>query len=1413
MACSIDTLKNMRQALLDATMNGPLEKGAMSSLGESFDLTTAFLQRLASQVRDTDNMVAELRARKADLDKPFHQQLRRELGEEVYVDTAKGAEKHYLLSSYTVPNTDALGGVEVVLRLAPASNIASTTEYLFRLNSDTSLESVGRGQGTIVGIASTAQRAYVNTLKRIRSNRVKKVKLDAHKDKELQETLVKMAQSDTVLHSRQDRDGNSMKGFEKIENYVHGNIDSMKEMLNKLHVLGNSKASTEQLAYWTQLLDLMHPRFFNQMELFLKRKGVDTFGRVNLDAGTISITAVTDPALSATQSEAEVYIHEVVHTMTAWALRQKDVDISPLRLQLNHAMAAAKAKTKWQDMLEMSESTATFDQIKRAKELHKYIFSGATNIDEFVAYTLTNPQVMSHMKTIKVADIESKPETVFERVINFFGKVLNVLTGRFHFRDSEISVYEKINDLAFRLAEVNNKHQNNLKSMNPIGQMMEAIENADEYLAGKIDDIKEKVRNTDARINVPPSGSDVYTEAKFLVQVGIKAFTNPLYRGFIGLWASAWGMKPNGTLRELVGTFFDKDEGFRVAEKMNLLSNKIDATRNSIINATSKALHDAFTRPLTEDEDSAITRVLLNTNLASLRYKRIGRSKRPDTETRKLLTDKDYRYQQIGRLKHKIEQLIGNDKERVSWTNAQATSLGYYMATGKAHVAQNFNAGNIASGFGLNVRYTENPQLTVLIDELAAVTAIEYVPAKDRALVAELMTSQKKGIDAVTDAYQAYKTSSEQYLFKGSKAHMMAGHTMELLDDSIDMTIAPVSRQRELEQMGYVLRYQLEPKNGDTYKSPMALYTTGTWGKASRLRGTVGLGKLNAKGTTLTALKRVEDPRLASITHARDFARVSVEAIKLHDAMRKGTFDVTKTNYGMAPVIDIGGNTTDFRYMMSKENKEELLGQDLRATQVLSRSMGNITHQIGRDRLNADALSLIKQDMKDNWVSGEIGKDHTTEYSLIGPTSTNPDLRELYAMLPETYQRFINSRTDKTMAVRTDLLRVYFGDQNFKLSNAPGVRLLPGMVKSAIDVVEGVWQEMIKLSKGAILLKMPLILIFNLISNIRYQINTGSLDIVQLAKDYRDSAREVNEYLNYNRKANALRLEIGRDQEALTRVKNTPALANALTEKRVELGRLEQAMYHNPAKELFDAGLYQSHIEDIDNSALDEANRLTKFINKRLEHAPPLVRGAIEIAYLTQNTAWYKFSQEALQRTDMITRLVDNKREIRKEQTAVKGEARLPRWWLAEKRTNGVDYPDTKRLTQTEAVEFLTKSKEIRMQGLLDNYINYTLPNGTFEEYMNSMGVLMFTKYIKRIQPVITSTFLNHPLKTALTLLTAGAFQSSDIIQDQAIIARGFDPQGEFSLTNMIPVYSPLYHLENILTPPIVKEELRMGLF
>ena len=51
---------------------------------------------------------------------------------------------------------------------------------------------------------------------------------------------------------------------------------------------------------------------------------------------------------------------------------------------------------------------------------------------------------------------------------------------------------------------------------------------------------------------------------------------------------------------------------------------------------------------------------------------------------------------------------------------------------------------------------------------------------------------------------------------------------------------------------------------------------------------------------------------------------------------------------------------------------------------------------------------------------------------------------------------------------------------------------------------------------------MPVILVVNFTSNILFQIANGHIDIPQLVRDYKDSFREVNEYLKVSRQINKL---------------------------------------------------------------------------------------------------------------------------------------------------------------------------------------------------------------------------------------------------------------------------------------------------
>lgn len=1402
MKCDIEVLKEMKEVLLEGIKESGESLGVIHADGTSAKYQEEFYKEQLRNIRNPQDVLTALENRAIELGKPFHSTLIREYGEVITLNVNGKEKSAYLVSSALQKNADVTGGIELVVGVVEV--VGETPKlHRFSIDSDTSLS----GEVSLDGISDTLKKTIVKTIAQSKSDAITNVKINTQGFAELKGVLNKLADSNEVLGAKVDSiSGESLEGYEQVKDYEHGDIDSMRKIMHKLHVLGNSKADKNLLAYYDSLLGAMHPRFFNKLKLFTRKTQGTTDGKVILDKDMMLIDVAPNEVKG--MSEAEVYVHEVVHTMTSWALRQTAVGVSNIRSQLQYAMEVASENMRWQDFLDTTEKQATTSQIALAKRKYEYVFGDKTSVDEFIAYTLTNPAFMEKMKNISLTRTKSSNQTVFERVSDFFIRIVDVVLGRYEFSVVNFSVFEQVNKLAFQLGEVNDRHRAKLDNMNPIGKFIDVFNSADTAVGQKMQEVAEKIANKDKTLKVPKDGDGAIAHAKFFVEATIKAATNPLYRGFFGLGLSAYGLRPESSIREIAGSFTEKDDTARVAERLKMSSEHIDSVRNSQSNAITAHLIKSFSRPLTDEEDSAITRVLLDTGLSSIRYSRRSTSKLPDREILRLLENEGFRQERVEALKQKIREMVPEDSARSGWTINQALGLGYYLATHKSNISQNFNAKNIELGYGRPEPYESVPGLAKVVEELAAVTALGHSSKNQRMIVAELIRKERKGINEITDTYESYRRYSEDALFnEGNEAHMMMGHSKELFDASIDITVAPVTKRAELERAGYEFRYELRSKNGDKYDVPMAMFTTPKWGRTERLKGAIGLGTMHSRGTTISSLKYVENSGLAKDLFARDFANVQSTALKLHKAMESENFNWGGVDFGMGPVLDSHGRVTDYRYMMSKEEKERLFEQDTKATAVLGRSIASITDSVATKQLNERVLSAIRMDMKDNWEDGEIGVDGYTEYYLIGPKATDKNMQVLYYMLPESFKEYINNSEKGVIAVRKELLYTYFGYKHLRLTDMVGINLLPQAIKNLINIVEGLWLEFIKISKMAILMKMPLVLIQNLIDNIKYMITTGSLNVVELAKDYTDSFKEVSEYIRNNREILGLDAEIRAMRESLERNKNK-TIANKLFIKETKLKRLVSAQEANPAKKLFDAGMYQSYIEDVSTATLNETNEITKAINKQLGKAPKIVQTAANIAYITQNTAWYKISQEVMQRTDMVARLAENKRSLRQEAAQIAGKRDLPRWWLEGK----PNYPKRKVLEGNEKREFLEKAEVIRMEQLRDNYINYTKPNGRGEEYLNRIGVLMFTKYLKRVQNVIFNSVMNNPVKSAISLGISMGSDNYAAFQEQSLMARMFGPGGDVSVTNIVPTYGLLYHIDNVFTPPIVKDELYLNM-
>ena len=150
----------------------------------------------------------------------------------------------------------------------------------------------------------------------------------------------------------------------------------------------------------------------------------------------------------------------------------------------------------------------------------------------------------------------------------------------------------------------------------------------------------------------------------------------------------------------------------------------------------------------------------------------------------------------------------------------------------------------------------------------------------------------------------------------------------------------------------------------------------------------------------------------------------------------------------------------------------------------------------------------------------------------------------------------------------------------------------------------------------------------------------------------------------------------------------------------------------------------------------------------------------------------------------------------------MRGKEKLPRWWL-DKQKDG--YLATQTLTGAERTAFLKEAKKVRHYDLVEDYINYALPSSSFEEYLNKVGILMFTKYVKRIQRIIVKAGSKGPIKAIVTLMLVSIAAGLPTIHEQSFLVKDWYTSS-IGFGNVFPVYAPTDILLNVFTPSLLKE-------
>lgn len=1210
--------------------------------------------------------------------------------------------------------------------------------------------------------------------------------------------------------------GVGTKGVLKPE-YVHGDIDSMKSMLEELQVKGNNPASVEHMKHLRSLFDSMAPHFFRDMSLFINDNTSDTMGWVDLNDSSVNIN-MGKKKKKFGKSEAEVYAHEVIHTMTHWALSNSGYQSNKLKRELNYSFKKMMDKTTWEDLLGKPVGEAKKYEIKAAKDMYEYMFNSENANDEFIAHVLTNPNVMKHAKSVVLKRDNEKADTLFGKIMDIMYAIADLLLGNYNFNTKNKSVYEQVHSLSFKLAEINTKAEDELNELNVIEKFNNMVSNAEVDIHDKVQEYVDKHKKDFSEYKDLPANATSFEKAMYVMKFFGKALVDDHWRDAAGNYFSMLGIKPEGSIREIVGSLYDTTGVARAVEWAGLKNANIDTLRSTIITQSKSQIQKGFSRKLSSEEDVAITTAMLDTNLSTLLYKgQVAKKVFTYEEISDMLKSEATLDKEIKKSRAKLKATIKalGESSETNWIMKQASGLGYFMATHRGHQVQLTNAENIAIGYLSRKRRKLDKNLVAAINEVASLVALKYTDKKSKTTLAELVDTEAKGIDNVAGMYEAFKKESESTLFNGDKAHVMAGYTKQIFDETTDIKYVPMSEREEMESMGYQFISEVKPSGGEVRTVKLGMFVSDQYGKAERLRGAVNLGNNKAKGISIKEIKYIESPEHGGLRFGNDMKRINAESSKLIDDMYNSTpMDFDTMDMGLMPVLNAHGKVVDYRYMaVDKKAKAERMRQTLEATEVLSRSFGSLVDKQMREDHNKDVLVLVKELMSDDlWDGGDLGGETgIQEYRRIGPDVEDQKMKELFYMLPKSFQEYAMSREDKVIAVPAELVRPLFGYKHAQIGDLIPKGVVPNTVRTVIqrvlNMVEAYWMDLVKIAKGNILLKMPMVLVGNVVSNILYMVNTG-MGPTELWNYHKESFRDVKAFMKAHKEVTQLDLKIKSSREKLSKASDVNAVKREIQKNTNRLNRLRKEMQSSPINELVEAGLYQSVVEDVETAQLNDTNKVSNALDKLVSKAPMVVRKGAQWAYLSKETAWYQFNQEVLQLSDLIARDVMNRKQKRVEKLMADGKMTMPK----EMRDALGGVQKGRVLKGAVREKFFELSKNARMNNLLDVFINYVKPNGKWEEWMNRIGLLMFTKYLKRIQRVIVTAGSRHPIRTSIMLAGALLGVNVDTIQAQSYISKSFDFNHDFSIMHILPMYNFGETFMNVVTPAIVKDEVPTGL-
>jgi hypothetical protein len=798
--------------------------------------------------------------------------------------------------------------------------------------------------------------------------------------------------------------------------------------------------------------------------------------------------------------------------------------------------------------------------------------------------------------------------------------------------------------------------------------------------------------------------------------------------------------------------------------------------RKQVITDASKAVLSHFLDggSLSRDQKSAVTQVFLRSGAHVLL------DKFSMAQIHGLLTDPSVRQAEID----KLEKSLAAYPRLQHYFAIQANGLGYYKATGRVVLEfLGMNSYNIARmlGTGMQSWITEAQaqQAEKTIEMLTALRSISYsrdIQVKEAAqlMEKELGRNGPNGVEFVLKLHKSLEEQAKARLFKGNPTLMMHGYTAEIYNPHVSVEVASAIEGQDLIDRGYTKGRKVEVDPSDPDQTPLHMYVLKDGGLQPWLSGTLSLSSMETKGSKMHS--GVLNPNTAAgLDNASNMASVQTKKMAaiqrmLNPSPRTDLSNETQTY--MAPVFNEMGEVVNYRYLMNDVTKDSVLDRN----NTFDKVMGTIAGSIFDKAVVKEQNHTVIQALYDQFTTESAQRPDS--YVMVGPRSPDSSMRELWRLLPQQTKDSVRDIWGtEDMYVRGDQLDMVFGYRKLSLATAfqkateerkdraannqsvstlglKDINLAQKLsvmavetalefsarlqgktqaeadahVKQAVTKVaksERIWQEVVKEAKDLIVVKTGLVLAGNIWSNASLLVLNG-VSLGEILKYHQIALRSASAYQH--------------DMEALAQARLQMEAGYFAPGEDVELEqeivRLEDAIARNPVKELIDAGLMPSIVEDVAQEE-DIYSYKSLLVRKTEKYTAKLNSKVVafgKLAYMSHDTKMYQFLSRTTQLSDFVARYTLYQHLINRKKDPL--------------------------------------SKKDAIQQASESFVNYDIPMPRGLQFSDDMGLTYFTKYFLSIQRVLLKLGHDNPARVLLTMLLNGYHDLGPIVLDGSAVGR-----------------------------------------